>query len=324
MSTILEIIQRVDACKPNAFTQVQKAAWIAALDGRIAVDVFLMDISETATLRYDRMDTLEIEPLVAFPHDDIYDLWLQAKIDFANGEYNKYQNTMALYNECYGNFVRWFSSVYEPAQGSNCERYCLRGDVPVYYISAYGLAVKQGYRGSLDEWLASLVGAPGAGVEMRYEGNALQWRREGDEVWVDVMNLADLQGIVVAQTLETAKNAAESAVAAHDAITNMQVSAHTLAAGSKATAEKSEADGIVHIAFGLPRGEAGAQGPVGPAGPQGVQGPEGPRGIAGVAVQTQGYVTFQVTEDGMLQCTYTGDGAPDYAINDAGHLILNF
>lgn len=66
-----------------------------------------------------------------------------------------------------------------------------------------------------------------------------------------------------------------------------------------------------------PRGVQGIQGP------QGLQGPEGPRGINGVAVQTAGMVSFNVTEDGILQCSYTGDEKPNYYINDEGHLCLD-
>lgn len=36
-----------------------------------------------------------------------------------------------------------------------------RFENPPYYITAYGLAVKRGYKGTLDEWLASLKGTPG-------------------------------------------------------------------------------------------------------------------------------------------------------------------
>lgn len=36
-----------------------------------------------------------------------------------------------------------------------------RFEKPPYYITAYGLAVKRGYKGTLDEWLASLQGTPG-------------------------------------------------------------------------------------------------------------------------------------------------------------------
>ena len=69
-------------------------------------------------------------------------------------------------------------------------------------------------------------------------------------------------------------------------------------------------------------GAQGPQGATGPQGPQGIQGTEGPQGIAGVAVATSGMVAFNVTEDGILQCSYTGDEQPNYSINEDGHLIF--
>lgn len=70
------------------------------------------------------------------------------------------------------------------------------------------------------------------------------------------------------------------------------------------------------------QGEKGDQGATGPQGAQGVQGPPGPRGIDGVAVQTAGYVTFQVTEDGHLTVTFSGEENPGYFIGEDGHLYL--
>lgn len=70
------------------------------------------------------------------------------------------------------------------------------------------------------------------------------------------------------------------------------------------------------------QGERGDQGEPGPQGAQGVQGPPGPRGIDGVAVQTAGYVTFQVTEDGHLTVTFSGEENPGYFIGEDGHLYL--
>lgn len=40
---------------------------------------------------------------------------------------------------------------------------------PPYYLTAYGLAVKQGFKGSLDEWLISLIGPPGPAGKSAYE-----------------------------------------------------------------------------------------------------------------------------------------------------------
>ena len=70
-------------------------------------------------------------------------------------------------------------------------------------------------------------------------------------------------------------------------------------------------------------GEPGIQGEQGPQGIQGPQGPEGPRGMSGVAVAVSGYVAFNVTEEGILQCSYTGDEQPNYYINEEGHLVFD-
>ncbi|PWL46851.1 MAG: hypothetical protein DBY45_01830 [Clostridiales bacterium] len=72
-----------------------------------------------------------------------------------------------------------------------------------------------------------------------------------------------------------------------------------------------------------PQGVQGVQGIQGKQGVQGVQGPPGPRGVDGVAVQTYGMVSFNVTEDGHLTCTYTGNEKPNYYIGDDGHLYLD-
>lgn len=158
--TIRQIIELVDQGKDNAIETEMKVRWIAELDGKIAADVFLMGYSELQQFSYTEAASMDAEPLVSFPHDDIYRLWLMAKIDLANGEYNKYQNTMIAYNESYGNFVRWFARVWQPAQGeSGC--YCMNENTPQYYITAYGLAVKFGFVGTVEQWLESLKGGTG-------------------------------------------------------------------------------------------------------------------------------------------------------------------
>lgn len=167
--TINEIIRRVDEIKENSFTREQKTAWIAALEGKIAADVFLMDIAEIRQLNYKFPEDGEKETLVEFPHDDVYVFWLIAQIDGANEEYNNYQNALVRYNDVFGDFRLWFTSVYEPAQsGCGVQKRC---GVPTHYITAYGLAVRQGFAGTLDEWLASLKGEKGDQGERGEKGD---------------------------------------------------------------------------------------------------------------------------------------------------------
>lgn len=117
MATIRDVIARVDEMKPNAFSQAQKLYWLALLDGRVAADVMLMHISDIQQFNYRYPEDLDRELLVSFPHEEIYDYWLQAKIDEANGEDSKYMNTMEAGNAAWNNFVCWFARTYRPAQG---------------------------------------------------------------------------------------------------------------------------------------------------------------------------------------------------------------
>ena len=116
--TIKESIEFVDEVKPNAFSTKVKVKWLEQLDGHIAAEELCMHPVDLRKLRYSE-DDLDVELLVDKPYDDIYPLWLEAKIDFANGEYNKYQNTMQAYNEHYGCFVVWLAEHFEREKGAH-------------------------------------------------------------------------------------------------------------------------------------------------------------------------------------------------------------
>jgi len=115
--TIKEAIKKANEIKPNAFTRSVKFDWIKAFEGKVALDVFLMTIDQVDELRYTYPDDLDTELMIRDPHDDLYVLWLMVKIDEANGEYTKQNNTTQSFDWQYKNFVRWFARKYEPAQG---------------------------------------------------------------------------------------------------------------------------------------------------------------------------------------------------------------
>lgn len=114
---ISEAIAAADAVKPNAFEEETKFRWLNELEGALALQVFLMAPAEAEQLRYSYPEDLDTVMLVDPPYDQIYPLYLQAKIDAANGEYNQYANTMSIYNAAYAEFVGWFCQLYDPAEG---------------------------------------------------------------------------------------------------------------------------------------------------------------------------------------------------------------
>ena len=110
-------------------------------------------IDEDPALWTLTFDGREIELLVRPPHDKIYAAYVEAMIDFANGEYTKYQNTYSLFNGHWGEFCRWYSRNFRPADRDPSRTGA--------YLSDYMVAVKHGFRGTEEEWLASLHGTDG-------------------------------------------------------------------------------------------------------------------------------------------------------------------
>ena len=123
MAKIKDVIERVDSLKPNAFSEEQKVDWLAQLEGKLAAEVFLINAAGIRNFRYQYPDDMDTELLVSFPYDDLYDHWLEAQIDYANGEYDRYQNSTAMYNASYESFATWFLSTYDPAQGYRRDEY---------------------------------------------------------------------------------------------------------------------------------------------------------------------------------------------------------
>ena len=104
-----------------------------------------------------------------------------------------------------------------------------------------------------------------------------------------------------ASSAEAAETSAENALKSQKAIENMSVEAQP---SEEAFIIKSMQGDSVHLLFGLPKGE------------------KGDKGDNAVATLVDGYVYFSINEDGILQCTYTGDEKPDFSLENDGHLYL--
>lgn len=114
-----ETIEFVDGVKPNAYSEEQKTRWISDCEGMVQTRIFLWALTEIISYAWpaDKETVLLVDP----PHDKLYLSYLYAMIDFANGEYAKYQNSMQMFNAEFSEFMRWFAGAYRPAD-TNTER----------------------------------------------------------------------------------------------------------------------------------------------------------------------------------------------------------
>ena len=150
--------------------------WLNQVEGQILHEIFLLALSEITP--YSATPT---EALAApYPYDGIYLLWMEAQVDFANGEYERYTNTMQRYNVAWNDLARHIAKCIRPVYGKAVEQ--------GYYLSAYGIAKAHGYTGTEAEWLASLKGAAG---EPGKDGKPFNWRG----AWNSATSYAQLDAV---------------------------------------------------------------------------------------------------------------------------------
>ena len=114
--TIIEAIEKIDSLKPNAYSQSDKISWLSDLDQMIKNEIIDSHEGADEILFNGYTDDTDIktELLVPAPYDAVYMSWLEARIDYANGEYGKYNNSTVMFNKDYSNFNNYYNRNHMP------------------------------------------------------------------------------------------------------------------------------------------------------------------------------------------------------------------
>ena len=114
--TIIEAINRVDILKPNTYTPDTKIYWLSNLDGIIFEKIIKThEGAEVSKFEgYTAETPMDTKLIVSAPYEDIYIKWLEAQIDYANGEYGKYNNSITMYNTAYSAFEKYYNRTHKP------------------------------------------------------------------------------------------------------------------------------------------------------------------------------------------------------------------
>ena len=112
--TVEKLFNSVKHLKHNEYTNDDLCLWLNEIEGRIQTEVYLKPLSELVV--YDGVSDAEKELLVPFPYDSIYRWYLFAMLDFANAEYDKYQNELVMFNSAYSAFKKWYCETYNTAE----------------------------------------------------------------------------------------------------------------------------------------------------------------------------------------------------------------
>lgn len=113
---IIEAINRLDALKFNTYSQNDKIKWLHVID--MALKSMIFDNCEDSPAAdfhgYTEDTPLDTELLVPAPFDELYLRWMEAQIDYHNGEMDKYNNSISLYNAMYRAFGDYYIQHHKP------------------------------------------------------------------------------------------------------------------------------------------------------------------------------------------------------------------
>lgn len=114
-----DAISRLDELKPNGFSRGQKIFWLSALDSTVKEEI--IDRHEGGEnlpfVPYDEQSGEDTELLVPSPYDEVYLRYMEAQIDYANGEYDRFNNSNAMYAAAYTAFARAYNRAHMPLTG---------------------------------------------------------------------------------------------------------------------------------------------------------------------------------------------------------------
>ena len=95
-------IEIIDKLRPNSYSEEDKLRWINELDGMVQRLVIQSDEIK----QYSYPEDMDKELLIPTPFDDVYTLFLEAKIDYHNREYANYNNSAMMFESQFSEYKK--------------------------------------------------------------------------------------------------------------------------------------------------------------------------------------------------------------------------
>lgn len=115
--TVQQAIAAARGFRPSAYDDATLARWLSDLDGQV-YESFMAGregAPESAPEPYSA-DAPGAALLIPAPFEDVYVKYLLAQMEYANGEFARYNNAVAMYNALLQRFAAWYNRTHAPLQ----------------------------------------------------------------------------------------------------------------------------------------------------------------------------------------------------------------
>ena len=113
---IIQAINKLDALIFNTYTYEDKVDWLSRLDTMVKkqiIDNYESD-EDIIFSGYTSETPQDTTLLVPAPYDEMYLRWLEAQIAYHNGEYDKYNNAIIMFNTSFDAYAAFYNRNHMP------------------------------------------------------------------------------------------------------------------------------------------------------------------------------------------------------------------
>ena len=119
--TIRDAITRLDALIYNTYSQDDKVRWLSVLDAAVKEQIIATheggELVPFLGYTPNTPDTTVL--LVPEPYADVYLRWMEAQIHYHNGENDKYNSAIILYNTAFDAYAGFYNRTHMPYRKQN-------------------------------------------------------------------------------------------------------------------------------------------------------------------------------------------------------------
>lgn len=110
--TVREAINTIDGLKANQYTEENKLAWLETIEHRIYNEILLP--CEGTDEPFGGIADNGIELSAPGGYENVYIFWLEAQIDYWNGEISRYNNSAQRFQQEFDSYRDYWTRHHKP------------------------------------------------------------------------------------------------------------------------------------------------------------------------------------------------------------------
>ncbi len=103
---VSELLAQVNKVKPNTYDNDILLRWANRAEAMVQTEA--MSILPEAVTEYTLPEDIDTDMILPPPYDQVYELYVEAQVDYAQQEFGTYNNTMVLFNSAYSEMLAYY------------------------------------------------------------------------------------------------------------------------------------------------------------------------------------------------------------------------